>query len=242
MQKIITFLLLIFTTIPYYFNAYPELIKRDEILSLKTSIIIPCVPKHAPLLKELLRAYAQQTIIPDEVIVALSEYEYVSQQIITELAAYPWPFVFHLIKRSEKYSAGSNRNAATAYATGDIIMAQDADDLPHPQRVECIKYMFEHYVVEHLLHTYISDEMSFTSYDVHNLKAYPRTRYRFTNAPVHFGHVCVLQKVAQKVPWPEYFEPGEDMQFNRSVGKNFRHTVILNADLIAYRKTLSSWH
>jgi hypothetical protein len=37
---------------------------------------------------------------------------------------------------------------------GDIILYQDADDLPHPQRVEIVKQYFETHDIVHLTHSY----------------------------------------------------------------------------------------
>ena len=53
-----------------------SLIKTTEIIAhetLKTSIIIPCHPKHAQYLYELLKFYENQTILPNEVVISLSE-------------------------------------------------------------------------------------------------------------------------------------------------------------------------
>ena len=44
-----------------------------ESKSVKVSVIIPCYYKHAGCLDSLLELYAQQTTLPDEVVVVVSE-------------------------------------------------------------------------------------------------------------------------------------------------------------------------
>ena len=54
-----------------------------------------------------------------------------------------YPFkVIYIFHKECKY-AGDNRNCACEKASGDIFITQDADDIPHPQRIEIIKYMFK---------------------------------------------------------------------------------------------------
>src|SRR3990167_5690905 len=76
-----------------------------------------------------------------------------------------------------KQSAGKNRNIACSHAEGDILIAQDADDIPHPQRIEIIKYVFENYATEHLLHSYFVGEKPFSPYDVSDIKIYQYPTY-----------------------------------------------------------------
>lgn len=37
---------------------------------------------------------------------------------------------------------------------GEILITQDADDIPHPQKIEATEYFFSHYDVDHLIHTW----------------------------------------------------------------------------------------
>ena len=217
------------------------LIKKSKSILLKTSVIIPCVPKHVQHLKELLHAYACQTVVPDEMVIALSQCDDVSKNELHALQTYSWPFIVKIIKTKKKCSAGANRNRAYRHATGDLILAQDADDIPHPQKIELIKYIFEHYKVDHMLHGWVPSVDEFVTYKKNNVCAYYCVHLDRVKHHIHHANVCALRMVFQKVKWPEHFEVGEDVQFNKAVYKQFKHTAIIYADLIAYRSELSSW-
>ena len=49
------------------------------------SIIIPCVYKHACYLQNLLEHYKNQTLLPDEIIISLSESDKIDPLIIYEI-------------------------------------------------------------------------------------------------------------------------------------------------------------
>ncbi len=106
---------------------------------LKTSIIIPCHPRHACHLYDLISLYEEQTVLPDEIVISLSQSNQVSEEIIHNIESTPWAFSVKLLKSDKKLYAGQNRNRACDKAAGDIFICQDADDLPHPQRVEIIQ-------------------------------------------------------------------------------------------------------
>ena len=122
---------------------------------LTTSIIIPCNFKHAHLLYNLLKHYKKQTVLPDEIIISLSEVNQVSDLIIKRLQDEQWPFPVKLLLSDQKMFAGENRNNACKNATADIFICQDADDIPHPQRVEISKYFFENYDIDHLMSSFV---------------------------------------------------------------------------------------
>ncbi len=115
-------------------------------------MIIPCVAKHFPYIFTLLQHFQEQTSPPEEIVISVSEIGQISEDELLRVEEYPWKFEVKFLKHSGKKSAGQNRNLACEIATGDLIICQDADDIPHPQRVEIVKYIFENYYVDHLLH------------------------------------------------------------------------------------------
>ena len=105
-----------------------------------TSVIIPCFYGHFKHLDELMNALCNQTVLPDEVVISLSEIDKLNPALIKKFENKKYPFPVKLIKHRELLWAGPNRNSACEHAIGDIFICQDADDLPHPQRIEIIKY------------------------------------------------------------------------------------------------------
>lgn len=132
---------------------------------IKVSIIIPCHSKHAIYLPELLQAYASQTVLPDEVVIAVSESELMPDALLKVLQNSKWPFPIKYVLSKEKAFAGENRNKACAIATGDLFVCQDADDLPTTNRIEVIKYFFNTHEIDHLMHLF-------------NFRTYPKNANR----------------------------------------------------------------
>ena len=149
--------------------------------------------------------------------------------------------------------AGKNRNRAAAATTGAIIIYQDADDLPHPQRVELIKRAFEEHEIDHLIHLYTHatkpagmygpgvpgkltdryDERRFRSSLVHQ----PTYVYSFK---IHNGNIATTRAVFQIAKWDETMRRAQDMAYNKVVYKRFHQNAILKLPLVFYRQHLSS--
>ena len=129
-----------------------KLQRRINKLSLKTSVIIPCHYLHFEHLFELLQAHCNQSVLPDEVVISLSGAKLINDEDIQYIKNFYWPFALQIICSDERKVAGENRNIACEAAVGDLIICIDADDLPHPQRTEIIKKIFENVDIEFLIH------------------------------------------------------------------------------------------
>ena len=215
-----------------------EKLKQPEYKTV--SIIIPCHFKHAPLLMELLEAYTMQSVQPNEVIVSLSEADRVSASIITSLSEKKWPFHFILLKHQEPVSEGENRNRACDAAKGDMMICNDADDLPHPQRVEVIKYFFDNFPIDFLIHTYTQ---SIEDWTVLNPSEIPFVVPKMVNegGPHANGAVTVSQKIKKRLSWNPAFQQCVDAQFNEWVYHLFPNRMLIRTPIYLYRSDLSSY-
>lgn len=212
------------------------------------SIVIPCHPSHFPLLENLLDAYASQTVLPDEVVISLSEYDKIDLALIHALERVPRPFQLILLKHGEKCSAGTNRRLAALASTGSLLICQDADDLPHPQRVEIIKYLFETHSMHLLLHSYTTMS-SFPFYDKEAVAPKLLTNDLLFGGiatpnqdaiPLHHGNVSISRQVLQRAGWDGDFQGAEDMRFNMHVMKIYRRGCFaIPLQLIQFRTDLS---
>jgi len=54
----------------------------------------------------------------------------------------PWPFKVEIVRRTGVFMEGSNRTTAALCCSGDIVLCVDADDIPHPQRIEAVLELF----------------------------------------------------------------------------------------------------
>lgn len=221
-----------------------ELTKRTLPETLRTSIIIPCHYKHFHLLTDLLGQLQQQTVLPDEIVISLSECNKLSNESIRAFEEIEWPFRVVLIKNIKKLSAGENRNAACRKSTGNLFICQDADDLPHPQRIELIKYLFENYHIDHLMHQFTFLKDAFQAYDKEKSaeQCHMYSKYEDINIPDFTNGNCSLtREVFSNVQWSKKSISGEDKEFNQKVYLCFKQNVVAELNLLLYRNDLSSF-
>lgn len=226
------------------------LIERPQKQSARTSVVVPCSHKHVHLLADLIQELGRQTRRPDEIVVALSSRE-----------VPPLPGHIRLLHSTAACTAGRNRNRGSDAATGTLLIYQDADDLPHPQRVEIIAGLFERFEIDHLMHGYIytrgqtwsvghpgqpSDhrqlpvELPPSSVD----NAAQRSSYRSEPLPttcVSNGEVAVLRSTWHVARWPEHAGAGEDQEFNQRIFSISQRTVTTDLPLVVYRHNYSTF-
>jgi glycosyltransferase involved in cell wall biosynthesis len=216
-------------------------IQRAEPKSMTTSVLIPCTAFHFPWLKSLLESYARQTCLPDEICVSLSECKSLNPEEIKQLEKGNWPFRLHLFCHVENRTAGENRNWARALSKGDLLICQDADDLPHPQRVEIVKYIFEHFEVDHLIHSWAQGG-AFTPCDKEMIPLFLSTPLQIFEGfregdrliPLHNGNICLSRELAQKVRWDCIPDGQEDVRFNQKAYQITEQTFLTPLGLIHY--------
>lgn len=107
------------------------------------SVAVPCYWKHFQYLEDLLDRLCQQTHLPKEVIISLSQIENLAPETIDSLENRSWPFSVKILRRPGIHMEGSNRTLAASSTHSPLIACIDADDLPHPQWLEAICKVFE---------------------------------------------------------------------------------------------------
>lgn len=212
--------------------------KRSQ---LRTSVLIPCAGKHVSLLPDLVAVLRSQTRIPDEIVIAASGCPLSSLPSVDA----------QVIHSPERITAGANRNRAAALASGDVFVYQDADDLPHPQRVEIVAGLFEMYEIEHLLHFFYYLKAEDSRFSLDDAAARSRYHAELMREPANYnpglveyvanGNPAVTRAVARAVQWPEYPGVGEDQAFNRAVYARTKRTAVTGLPLLTYRHDLSSF-
>lgn len=236
---------LFFLIVAVHFGCMNALTEKKTV---KISVIIPANYKHAKHLNGLLHILEQQTVLPDEVVISLSESGKVEPEIIEALRNTPWAFPCKLITSPSVQYAGKNRNIGCKNASGDVFILQDADDIPHPQRVEAIKYCFENYKdLNHLMHEYFftNETQAINFNPINDMQKLPllwnqsfsaiHKHGRFTN-----GNVAISRKTFEKVKWSDTMARGQDTDFNNRVYRSLKKTALLRVPLLSYRMYLSS--
>lgn len=119
------------------------LLHVQQLLALSAAVAVPCYYKHFGYLRGLLESLAEQTHLPDQVVISLSQVERLAEGEVDALERAPWPFAVEIIRREGVYMEGANRTAAARRCSADIVLCIDADDIPHPQRTEAVLQLFE---------------------------------------------------------------------------------------------------
>ena len=212
-----------------------------------TSVIVPCYHKHAMYIKELLTAYEKQTVLPDEIVISVSQVQKIPNNILDELQQGSWLFSVTILSSKKQLFAGQNRNIAGTHAKGDILICQDADDLPHSQRVEIIKYFFEQYNPDFLMHQYrLSHEIDI---EIFMTESYELDKIEYINPRdynqtwkigwITNGNIALTREVFAKSKWPA--DRGrQDVKFNKQLFRQYKDRLVIKAPIYLYRRNLSS--
>ena len=210
------------------------------------SVIIPCIAKHAHLLQGLLDTYNQQTMLPDEIIIAIS-----GDFNLKELYALRSDIPLKISPTKQKKYAGENRQRGVGVSHGDILIFNDADDIPHRQRIEITHHFMNKYHKVHLNGLWQHEDFEF-DYAISRIQyvntneillktVSERSAYgSFLQQRVHAGNVAVHRNVFEMIQWTNK-KIGQDKLFCLDVLRVFRHSVIVLVPLIQYRLNLSSW-
>ena len=215
---------------------------RTTPIRLHVSVVVPCAATHVPHLPELIRHLNEQTDRPDEIVVAVSG--------VPQPPALPKDRVpIKLVHDGARRNAAQNRNRGTAASRGHVVVYQDADDVPHAQRIEVIRHLFTHFEIEHLMHGFMMtvnghtpDGWTVGRYDVqHAARQHTKRvrRYAFEMGLTN-GNPAVLRSLAMASPWPEHRSVGEDVAFNALACARSRSNATLPWGLLLYRQHLSA--
>lgn len=218
--------------------------RKENPSPMTIGVIIPCHPNHFDLLEELLACYATPKITPDEIVISLSEYKKIPGEKIERIENRNWPFKVKILKHSQKYPPGRNRNEACQASTSDVIIAQDADDIPHPQKTEIVKYLFENFEIDHLLHQWIGSDEVFYEFDIDGIEddcVTFRSIESIDIPQIHNGSVVFRRYLFDKVHWKPMNFISEDFIFNRLCYVMCKNKAVLPLPLLKYRGEYSTF-
>lgn len=104
------------------------------------SVVIPHFNQHA-YLPETLRALAQQSRVPEEIVVVDDQSDRF-HEVEKICESFKQNLTINLIRPDSKLYTGKARETGVKAATGSIILMNDADDLSHTDRVELTRNTF----------------------------------------------------------------------------------------------------
>ena len=209
------------------------------------TLVIPCIFKHFKHIESLLQFYTNQTCLPEEVIISVSESTKVTNEIKNlkdKIKSFPFNLI--IIEHHEPKTPGENRQIASEHASKDYIVYQDSDDLPHNQRLEIIKYFFDHRLANHITHLVTSSPRNLVKepYDPSNIKfiEWNKRSSRKGFGATTMGNISIRKSVLNEIKWSNH-KVGEDTRFTDSVLDKYDKCYRVSATLLYYRQHLSSY-
>ncbi|MFC1853772.1 glycosyltransferase family 2 protein [candidate division CSSED10-310 bacterium] len=221
------------------------------------SVCIPCHGSHFKYISELVDAYNDQTVRPDEIVISVSETS------ITEMPSNLHSIVpLKMVFSPKQQFAGENRNITAQLSTGDVLIYNDADDIPSLRRVEFVKHVFEDDSVYLLVHNFAWDHHPNSLSSKEHLNVFQNKRTFITQTshttvrniatkPFSLsqknyanGPVCIRRKLFQAIKWTDLAKQ-QDIEFVKAASefcrKNNFSSIYVTDVIYYYRNKLSSW-
>lgn len=128
----------------------PRLSKHTDDIS----VVVPCIPRDKPHLDTLIWTINNQTVLPNEIVIAISETsDAEAKALLRELVPLTYiPLI--VVGSKDKLSAGINRNRGVEASSCSRISFFDADDQMHPDRIRLIQEAFDVYNARCVIHDF----------------------------------------------------------------------------------------
>tara|TARA_Y100000310_G_scaffold250661_1_gene256964 strand:+ start:2879 stop:3649 length:771 start_codon:yes stop_codon:yes gene_type:complete len=229
---------------------------------VKISLAIPSTINHFRTIEPIINFYLEGATIPDEIIISVSNGVALSEEEVKKIKSLNTEIDIKVLLAEHILTHGPNRQNASNHCSGDIIIYGDADDIPHPQRIECIKYCFQKTDAVHVNHWWCPEHCQFANFDLDDVKIIlskeindkmiephknlgypppgvpPRGGYGGLFGRVTGGNTAIRREVLKDIRWKDWDElqgaPAEDWLFCYETAVRYRKSVILPIDLIKY--------
>jgi hypothetical protein len=228
---------------------------------MKLSLVIPTTPNHFRFLDCILKNYELGTEKPDEVIISVSNSNFINPIDIQNLETkYFKSFEsLKIIKNEFILLEGPNRGNGSKFAENELISYHDSDDIPHPQRIEIIKYFFKNFDILHLNHSFQYEtefkninlkDIKFVGfdelYDLHfsgitNVNERDQNiKHSSYSGMLDFwicgGPTTIKREVLKHIEWNENRIISYDYDFCMDVLYKFKKSMSIDSKLIWYNK------
>ena len=203
---------------------------------------IPVVLRHIQHLETCVEHILNQTLLPNELIIIISEYDDSndSKQYIDKIKTNV-PSSINLIIKTfcEKQYAGKNRQIAYNLCSSDIIIYQDCDDIVHKQRNEILFKTYLDTKIPHILHGWTHEKAAqFRDINFDNIEL----AHEFNKIGIytHNGAIFMNKSIIGNITFPD-IRNGQDTLLNNLISKKHKSILLLCNDIYIYNEHLSSW-
>ena len=215
---------------------------------MKSSIVVPCHFTHIGHIYNLVKIYNKQSRLPYEMIFVCSMINTKQlfdaiDKIKTKVDDLNLSFLVHFRIFKNRHFAGLNRKIGSEMAKGDIIIFQDADDIPHKDRISIIEYFFQKYNPIFIGHHYIMrDYQKFK-----NIENRKKIDIKYSLHNNHYdkyfshGNVAFIRDIVPHIHnWYENVRRTQDQKLNKYIMTKFKKSLIIHHPLLLYRDNYST--
>lgn len=209
--------------------------------SLSITNAIPVVFRHIKHLETCVNYILEQTLLPNEIIIIISEYidNEDNKKIIDELdLKIRKNNIKSVIKTFTMVQyAGKNREIAYELCNSNIIIYQDCDDFVHKQRNEILLNIHMKTKIPHILHGWTHDKDALIrKIDIENIEL----SHKINKLCTHNGAVFLNKSMIGKIDFPND-RKGQDTKLNQLLSRNYKAILLVCDDIYVYNNHLSSW-
>jgi glycosyltransferase involved in cell wall biosynthesis len=210
---------------------------------MNISLIITTYPPHFKYLNDLIKNIDHSTLLPSEVIIAVSEYNDTFPCIQSNILN------IKLLPVHCKQNAAENRNRAIRIATGEYICIVDGDDFIHVKKLEICRKIFESdSKVTFLVHNYDTFTTNW-DYNKNIDDTHTKLHECFINSgccnimtnndhPIHHAHVFFKKNLFNEIQYKEdeLSYRKEDGIFCQDILNRFGNVYMIDLPLVGYRQ------
>lgn len=233
-------------------------------MQITISVVVPCYPPHQKYISTLIEQLNNQTVLPDEIIIALSETNDTDTKKFYDTWSLLTSIPLKVVNQEIKAFAAVNRNYGAAHAAHEYIQFLDADDTYHSQLISTVKKYISEYKPDALLYHltdekvelesdkepvrkvfYSSKSLFVTAFPdgcrVETNEHYNRKPQLFINSTIHHGHLCIKYDIWAQSP-QENLQGREDSVYIRTLLWNWHldgektSGVIIIPEVLTYYK------
>ena len=212
---------------------------------MKLSFCITCYDGDYFLLDKLFSALEKQTQAPDELIVYSSGFDDELYFKTEHLEISGKKIDIKYINSLERTIQSIARNICASFASGDIVVFFDIDDIPHFQKIEITKKLFDTNDSDFIVHAYSTTGIEDAPIDLskslikRDLVINPlntNIHSESYESMVHHAHIAVKRKCFEKVKFNESFDfyRKEDGKFCQDLLLNNFNGLYIDEKLVFY--------
>ena len=212
---------------------------------MKLSFCITCYDGDYILLERLLLALQKQTVAPDELIVYSSGFDDEIFLKTEHIKIAGKNIEIKYINSLERTIQSIARNVCASFASGNIIIFFDVDDIPHFQKIEITKNLFNQHDPDFIVHSYsvkgiddsfIDQSKSIIKKDLVFSPCNTNIYSKSYDSMVHHAHIAVKKKCFEKVKFNESYDfyRKEDGKFCQDLLTNKFKGLYIDEKLVFY--------